>query len=116
MVPERTGAARDLLAFYTEAGVDALIGEEPVDRFASVDGPAPATSTARGAATLPDLETKSRPATPAPPAPDEAAMAARAAAKSARTLEELRGILETFEGCALKATATQLVFADGNPA
>ena len=42
-------------------------------------------------------------------------MAARAAAKSAKTLDELRAILEKFDGCALKATATQLVFADGNP-
>ena len=42
-------------------------------------------------------------------------MAARAAAKNAKTLEELRGILDKFDGCALKATATQLVFADGNP-
>jgi len=42
-------------------------------------------------------------------------MAARAAAKSAKTLDELRAILDKFEGCALKATATRLVFADGNP-
>jgi len=42
-------------------------------------------------------------------------MAAREVAKSARTLDELRAILEKFEGCALRATATQLVFADGNP-
>ena len=42
-------------------------------------------------------------------------MAARAAAKSAATLEELRAILDRFEGCALRATAKQLVFADGNP-
>ena len=31
------------------------------------------------------------------------------------TLEALRALLENFEGCALKNTATQLVFADGNP-
>jgi DNA polymerase len=42
-------------------------------------------------------------------------MAAREAAKSAATLEELRAILERFDGCVLKATARQLVFADGNP-
>src|SRR5213079_924568 len=43
-------------------------------------------------------------------------MAAREAARSAASLDELRGILEKFEGCALRATAKQLVFADGNPA
>jgi uracil-DNA glycosylase len=42
-------------------------------------------------------------------------MSARAAAKSAESLEALRALLETFEGCMLRATATQLVFADGNP-
>ena len=26
--------ARDLIAFYLDAGVDALLGEEPIDRFA----------------------------------------------------------------------------------
>src|SRR5262249_32581149 len=47
--------------------------------------------------------------------PEAAVMAARAAAKSAASLVELRAMLERFEGCALRATATQLVFADGNP-
>ena len=42
-------------------------------------------------------------------------MAARDAAGSAASLEELRAILNRFEGCALRATAKQLVFADGNP-
>jgi DNA polymerase len=42
-------------------------------------------------------------------------MAAREAARNAASLEELRAILAGFEGCALRATAKQLVFADGNP-
>ncbi len=42
-------------------------------------------------------------------------MEARVAAKRAATLEELRETLKRFEGCALSATATQLVFADGRP-
>src|SRR5262245_49360052 len=42
-------------------------------------------------------------------------MQARSAAKNAKTLDELRTILDNFEGCALKSTASQLVFADGNP-
>ena len=106
--------ARDLLDFYTEAGVDALIGEEPIDRFAMAEPPPSPIRTARPAAP-PAFEAKAAPAGPAPPAPDEAALAARAAAKTAKTLEELRGILDKFDGCALKATASQLVFADGNP-
>jgi DNA polymerase len=42
-------------------------------------------------------------------------MAARDAARRAASLEELRAILQGFEGCALRMTAKQLVFADGNP-
>jgi len=54
--------------------------------------------------------------TAAPPSPEVAVMAARVAAQSAKTLDDLRTLLEAFEGCMLRATATQLVFADGNPA
>ena len=104
-----------MLDFYQEAGVDALLGEEPVNRFAAAEPPAPPPRAAQPVALAPDLEIKGRAAPASPPAPDEAAMAARAAAKGANTLDELREILRKFDGCALKATATQLVFADGNP-
>jgi DNA polymerase len=114
MNPDRSSAASDLLAFYIEAGADALVGEEPVDRFGAAAEPPPARA-AQPATLPPDLEIKGRAAAAAPPAPDEAAMVAREAAKTAKTLEELRAILDKFDGCALKATATQLVFADGNP-
>jgi uracil-DNA glycosylase len=111
--------ARDLLDFYAEAGVDALLGEQPVDRFAAAEPP-PAPARAPQSPRLPlDLEIKGRAAPPqtasAPLAPDQAALSAREAAKHAKTLDELRATLERFDGCALKATATQLVFADGNP-
>jgi DNA polymerase len=114
MTPDRTGSAQDLLAFYAEAGVDALIGEKPVDRFAAEPAP-PVARIARPSAPPPDLATTARAMTAAPPPTDEAAIDARAAAKSAKSLDELRAILAKFDGCALKATATQLVFADGNP-
>jgi DNA polymerase len=42
-------------------------------------------------------------------------MAAREAARRAQSLDELRAILQEFDGCPLKITAKQLVFADGNP-
>jgi uracil-DNA glycosylase len=119
MIPGGDKAARDLLDFYAEAGVDAVIGEQPVDRFADAEEPkapprAPARTLPQAAPSLP-LEPKNRAAPAAPPSPDTAALSAREAAKSAQTLEELRAILDRFDGCALKATATQLVFADGNP-
>jgi uracil-DNA glycosylase len=127
--------ARDLLAFYVEAGADALLGEEAVDRMADEVAPPPAGGrpdseavrvggsnqrTISGRSPTPDRLQRSGP----PPAgegkalvpPDAAAMAAREAARTAASLDDLRKLLESFEGCALRNTATQLVFADGNPA
>jgi DNA polymerase len=120
-------AALELLAFYQDAGVDALLDDEPVNRFAdaaeisappavppSADRPPSMIRT-----TLPPKTGKASPppaATPTLLAPDAAAMAAREAARHAGSLAELRAILETFEGCSLRKTAKQLVFADGNPA
>jgi DNA polymerase len=49
--------------------------------------------------------------------PDGAQVArARELAREARTLDELREQLAAFDGCNLKFTAKNLVFADGNPA
>src|SRR4051794_628694 len=124
----RDQAARELLAFYQEAGVDALVDEAPVDRFA--DHPPPRTmptppaeaarsggDPAMGAPSVrvPPPEPPVRAGAAPPPSPDAADMAAREAARNAASLEELREILGRFEGCALRTTATQLVFADGNP-
>ena len=129
--------ARGLLAFYRDAGVDALLVEEPIDRFADDLPSAPTAETASrsgeaiparssGRATSVQEPPSPRFAAPpsgdasiraavAPPSPEAAVMSARAAAKSAESLEALRALLETFEGCMLRATATQLVFAAGNP-
>lgn len=62
----------------------------------------------------PPLPEASRPLNPALAA-DAAAVASSAAhsAAAARNLDELRAALDAFEGCALKTTATQLVFEDG---
>src|SRR5262249_19175315 len=112
---DRTSAAQDLLAFYAEAGVDALVGEEPVDRLAAAETPAPVTRTAREIVPPPHRESNGLTGMLAPQTPDEATMAARAAAKSGKTVDDLRNILKKFKGRELKPTATQLVFADGNP-
>jgi uracil-DNA glycosylase len=115
---------RELLAFYLDAGADALLGEVPVDRMADENPPpiAAASPDRREAIIVPAARKATAPVPartfvqPAAPAsPEAAAMAAREAAKGAQTLDELRGLLEGFDGCALRATATQLVFADGNP-
>ena len=121
-------SARELIAFYLDAGVDSLLGEQPIDRFADevkvvpprerrrTDGEADRIGGNSRAARPQDDTSPARFREPAPPAsPEAAVMAAREAAKSARSLDELRALLEAFEGCMLRVTATQLVFADGNP-
>ena len=125
MTITRAQAARELLAFYRDAGIDALLDETPVDRFADQgETTAPRSRTdsvppvserrATGGTFFPhERPVASRPAVALPP--EAAVMAAREAAKSAGTLVALRAMLERFEGCALRTTATQLVFADGNP-
>jgi uracil-DNA glycosylase family 4 len=123
MSPDQAVAARELLSFYAEAGVDALVGETPVDWLAAAQlgsaqpGPEPArpplappAEPRRGPAPV-----TAAPGAAAPASPDVAVMAAREAARSAASLDELRAILTAFEGCALRTTAKQLVFADGNP-
>src|SRR6516165_10421410 len=113
-------AALELIAFYVESGADAAIRETPVDRMAeapALAGPRPDVPAARSGE-KPDAHSGQAKAAPraAPPASPEAAiMAAREAAKNAKSLDELRSLLVAFEGCALRATATQLVFADGTP-
>jgi len=129
MIANRDKAAQELIAFYHEAGIDAAIGDEPVDRLAEDMTPALGApeDNAVGASTTTATRERTRPSPTVPPAnraraepqapaaPEAAIMAAREAARSAASLKELRAILDRFEGCALRATATQLVFADGNP-
>lgn len=108
--------ARALLDWYAAMGVDVAVEETPQDRFAESATRAQAVVQQRVAPPA------SQPAAPRPgpapaalAAPGETASAARAAAAEARDLEELRAILERFDGCGLKSTATRTVFADGTP-
>jgi uracil-DNA glycosylase family 4 len=121
MTPERMPTPQEILAFYVEAGVDCAIGEEPLNRLADeMPAPREAVVASRAERTLPPSPALSaarpQPAAPAiAPPPEAAIMSAREAARSAKSLDELRGLLDTFDGCALKFTASRLVFADGNP-
>jgi uracil-DNA glycosylase len=115
-IPEPTPTVAQLLAFYLEAGVDCALGEEPVNRLADPDlAPAPPPrETPPLARPLPPAPVLTGLAEPPPP-PDAAIASARELARTAPTLEALRKLLEEFDGCALRSTATRLVFADGNP-
>jgi DNA polymerase len=90
------------------------LSETPVNRLsegASAEERPPAKPALFRTANLAPAPVLAEPA----PAPDAAIQSAREIAPKAASLEELRGLLERFDGCALKSTATRLVFADGNP-
>ncbi|KQU66957.1 DNA polymerase [Aminobacter sp. DSM 101952] len=115
---------RDLLAFYAAAGVDDALIDDPIDRFAENAQQRQAASQQQAArsaeAPRAGADRTAAPVQPRPAAvaavPDEAqAAAARELASKAATLDELKQIMESFEGCNLKATAKSMVFADGNP-
>ena len=117
--------AAALLRAYAEAGVDCALDETAHDCFAQIE-PAPAKPVeAPGPLNLPPRAAVPQPQAPARPqaaprseamiSPDAAAASAREIAAGCGTLDELKAALAAFEGCALKHTATQLVFADGAP-
>jgi uracil-DNA glycosylase len=122
MTPDTAPTVAQLLAFYLEAGVDCALAEEPVNRLADPEiAPAPAPASSPRELVL-SQSVRSPPPAAVPaargepaPAPEAAIQSAREAARTAPTLEVLRELLENFDGCALKSTATRLVFADGNP-
>jgi DNA polymerase len=111
----RHNLVRALLDWYAAMGVDVIVGETPVSRF---EEGLPASSAEPARRTLVNSP-------PAPPATassrepvlvnEETSRAARRAAASCSTLAELREALAAFEGCNLRLTARNLVFADGNP-
>ncbi len=113
--PENIAA---LLRWYVDHGLDETIGEEAVDRFAL---PPPAAVQVPGAppsnAVAP---TPIRSPTPPPavraPVPLESPQLvedARELARRCATIAELEEAVRAFEGCALKRTAKNTVFADG---
>ena len=119
MLPPTSLSAAEMAAaleWYRAVGVDFAVGEEPVDRFAASAAPSRARSAPAGASPQPPAPAASAETMPAsalslPADPAETI----ALAAGARTLDELRAVMEAYEGCTLKRRATQLVFADGNP-
>src|SRR4051812_28608317 len=99
------------LNWLVEAGAGEAIGDAPVNRL---NAPAPMSIPARPAPPAARPAPAPRPA--AAPLTGDAIGSAQSAAAGANTLEELKAALEAYDGCALKRTATNTVFADGTPA
>ncbi|PZM17062.1 uracil-DNA glycosylase [Rhizobium tubonense] len=122
-----------LLHFHADAGVEWLLEDEAVDRFAEFEAmkaarqgaraappvvssaPTPSqapTQAARRSSAAPLAPPSSR---AAPAIPDEQAVEqARFAAETARSLGELKTALEAFSGCNLKNSAKSTIFASGS--
>jgi DNA polymerase len=111
------------LQWQIEVGADEAIADHPVDRFALAAQKAAQKAAAVPTAPAPEVSapTAAPMASPtqaaAPTATlasnDAVAASARAAAESAADLAALRDSLAAFDGCALKTTATNLVFGAG---
>jgi len=113
--------ALDALMLQIEWGADEALDEHPVDRrtASAPAAPAEAASADAGSAETGSAEIGPSPA-PYPAAPAGALPApplarARALAENAADRAALQAALEAFDGCALRTTATNLVFADGDP-
>lgn len=121
-----------VLRFYLDVGVDETIGAEPVDRYAlskiaaksqkppvqpAFQAANPARDAVRGQAARPAQPSDTGPGRAAtiPVRPSKERVSAAQAAQAANTLEDLKAAVQAFEGCALKSTAKNMVFADGNP-
>ena len=97
-------AARELMAFYLDAGVDTVLGDEPVNRMTNdlpaqrpgAAAPPRDDKIARGLRGEPSAKSNAlapRPqAAAAPVSPEAAVMAAREAARTAQSLPELQAL------------------------
>ena len=101
------------LRLQIEWGVDEALEAEPVNRMLAepVNRMMAESTIARPAPAVVQAASVPRPAS----RPAGAAQRAQVAAAAARTLDELRDAVAGFDGCGLSATATSLVFSDGNP-
>ena len=104
--------AQALLKWYEEMGVDEAVAEQPVNRL---QRPAPVRVHAEAQPKERTMANVTSVSSQAPVSFSQAVAEARALADRAATREELEKSVRGFEGCALKKTAINTVFCDGNP-
>jgi DNA polymerase len=102
------GQILEVLRWYVESGVDETVAATPQNRYAGVPQPAAGKQTT-------ETGSHATPSAPALVSSESIALTAREIAARAGTLAELRAAFAAFEGCALRSTATNFVFADGSP-
>ena len=104
------------LEWYIDHGVDEALTDNPVNRLA---GPQKNTEPASAPPPV-SVQPLTRPPIQLSEAPSMLGMSdarseAVKLAAAASTLEELRAAIATFDGLAIRKTATNMVFSDGNP-
>ncbi len=114
-----------LLQYYAAAGVTEALSDVSVNRYDLAPAPAQAAAAPSAVRSAPPAQTRTSPvarsAFPAgaprtiPLEQDASASIARDIAARCQSLDELREALAAYDGCALKFTAKNLVFSDGNP-
>jgi uracil-DNA glycosylase len=102
--------ARGHLRWLLEMGADEIITEAPVDRLKPKPKPQAPLPQSPAASRLDLRALPSRAASS-----DQAIGDARAVAAACTSLADIAAALRQFDACPLKRTATNLVFADGNP-
>jgi len=100
-----TDTLKTLLSIYKDAGDVDIISAASHNRFEEKEKPK---------IEKPEPEKTEQPVAPLI-SPQVAQNTAHQSASSATSLKELKDAMEAFEGCALKYTATNTVFGDGNP-
>lgn len=110
----------DMLRQHVEAGCTDMLADAPVNHFEAANAAQsapPEISPSAPASAPPSAPTSEhapvRPHVTPPQAPDAAAPDTTELAAQAETLENLRDIINAFDGCALKKTAKNTVFCDG---
>jgi len=92
-----------LLRWYVAMGVDEAIDEIARDQLAPTPAQQPTIARSLPAAAAPAIDAR------------PGAAEARKLAEAASSLAELEEVVRNFEGCGLRRTATNTVFADGVP-
>ena len=130
---------RESIIWQIESGIDECIGDIPIDRFIKITNEvidsnlnqvdqkitgnynASSNQTKNSITDASSiLESITTEPSRAPPPNhnselDRAIIEATAMAGTANSIPDLRNVIENFEGCALKKTAMNTVFSDGNP-
>jgi uracil-DNA glycosylase family 4 len=124
-IDRRRGALPEIesLRWWIRVGVTNALDEMPRDRFGANpageggEHSAPSASEPRhqSSHSLSATRSSALQEVRSRKMPETAEITARALAQAATDLEKLRSSMAEFDGCALKRTAIQLVFADGVP-